>query len=115
SRTGSSSSTPALAAKRCSPMASRATPRRWGSVTASVSCSPATDGRNMDIWLGTPHGPGSAQLLLEVDGSWMPLDVSPDNRSVLLLHYVSINEAYAAPSRSTGLASPPPSSTSSTN
>lgn len=59
-----------------------------------VFASNRRDGRNMDIWIGGPDGPDSARLLHEVDGSWMPLDVSPDNRHVLLLHYVSINEAY---------------------
>src|SRR5690606_21266783 len=59
-----------------------------------VFASNRRDGRNMDIWLGTPDGPGSAKLLHEVDGSWMPLDVAPDNRSVLPPHYVTINEAY---------------------
>lgn len=52
------------------------------------------DGTNMDIWIGTPEGPGNAKLLREVEGSWYPMHFSPDGRRLLAIHYVSINEAY---------------------
>src|SRR5690606_23941816 len=52
------------------------------------------DGTNMDIWLATPESAETARLLHEVEGSWVPLDFSPDNRHLLLMRYVSINESY---------------------
>lgn len=59
-----------------------------------VYSSNRDDGTNMDIWSGTTEGPESAKLIREVEGSWFPMDYSPDGRHVLAIHYVSINEAH---------------------
>ncbi|MBW3567911.1 MAG: alpha/beta fold hydrolase, partial [Proteobacteria bacterium] len=59
-----------------------------------VYSSNREDGTNMDIWIGTPEGPESARLVRKVEGSWFPMDFSPDGRHVLAMRYVSINEAH---------------------
>jgi dipeptidyl aminopeptidase/acylaminoacyl peptidase len=56
--------------------------------------SNARNGRDVDIYVADPSTPGSERRLVEVQGDWTPLDWSPDNRRLLLLEYVSANEAY---------------------
>jgi dipeptidyl aminopeptidase/acylaminoacyl peptidase len=53
------------------------------------------NGRDSDIYAMDPEKPSSARMLLQVNGGgWSPLDWSPDDTQLLLLHYVSINESY---------------------
>lgn len=47
------------------------------------------DGKSWDIYLADANAPDKARLLLQVEGAWMPLDWSPDNKQLLLEHYVS--------------------------
>ena len=56
--------------------------------------SNARNGRDMDIYVADPAVPGSERRVAEVQGSWTPLDWSPDGRRLLLHEYISINEAY---------------------
>src|SRR3954462_11959317 len=53
------------------------------------------NGRDSDIYAMDPENPSKARMLLQVSGGgWSPLDWSPDDTKLLLLHYVSINESY---------------------
>lgn len=53
------------------------------------------NGRDTDIYGMDPANPGSARMLLQVNGGgWRPLDWSPDDTQLLIQHYVSINESY---------------------
>jgi dipeptidyl aminopeptidase/acylaminoacyl peptidase len=54
----------------------------------------ARNGRDMDIYVVDPSAPGSERRLLEVKGSWVPLDWNADDRRLLLYEAISANEAY---------------------
>jgi len=56
--------------------------------------SNARNGRDVDVYVADPANPGSERRVAEVQGSWNPLDWSPDNRRLLLYEYISANEAY---------------------
>ncbi len=56
--------------------------------------SNARNGRDSDIYLADPAKPGSERRLAEVEGSWTPLDWSPDNRRLLVAEFLSANESY---------------------
>ena len=58
--------------------------------------SNARNGRDMDIYVADPAAPGSERRIAEVQGSWSPLDWSPDDRRLLLSEFISANEAYLA-------------------
>jgi len=52
------------------------------------------DGRNFDVWIGTPDGDYTDhELVYEAQGAWSPLDWSPDDRLLLLGNYISVNES----------------------
>lgn len=52
-------------------------------------------GKDTDIYLINPTDPSSNRLLLEVEGGgWSPLDWSPDDRQLVVLQYLSVNETY---------------------
>lgn len=52
------------------------------------------DGRNYDIYVGTPAGDhGSHRLVFQGSGLWMPMDWSPDDRQLLLINYRSITDS----------------------
>ena len=75
---------------------SRNSGRRWshgGQLLAYTST--ARNGRDADIHLLNPRDPRSARLLVEVSGGgWGIADWSSDDRKLLLVEYVSINESY---------------------
>jgi len=53
------------------------------------------NGADTDIYIESPADPKSERLLAEVKGGgWQPLDWSPDNRQLLVLEEISINESY---------------------
>ncbi len=59
--------------------------------------SNARNGRDMDVYvadLSAPSGEHSERRLAEVQGSWSPLDWSPDDRRLLVDEGVSANESY---------------------
>lgn len=51
--------------------------------------SNARNGRDFDIWIGNGETAESAKLLVEVDGSWGPMDWAPNDDAILLYNYVS--------------------------
>lgn len=75
---------------------SRNTNARWArSGRWLVYTSTRRNGRDTDLYAVDPHHPASDRRLVELPGSgWAALDVSPDERQVLVLAYVSINESY---------------------
>jgi len=52
------------------------------------------NGRDMDVYVADPATPGSERRIAQVQGSWSPLDWSPDNRRLLLSEFISANESY---------------------
>jgi dipeptidyl aminopeptidase/acylaminoacyl peptidase len=52
------------------------------------------NGTDFDIWVGEGVDPGSARLVKQLRGEWTPTDWSPDGKRLLLIHEISINEAY---------------------
>lgn len=52
-------------------------------------------GKDNDLWLMDPADPKSDHLLTKLEGGgWQPLDWSPDDKKILLLEELSINESY---------------------
>jgi dipeptidyl aminopeptidase/acylaminoacyl peptidase len=52
-------------------------------------------GNDVDIWSVDPGEPKSEKLLVSLaGGGWRPLDFSPDDRQLLIVNDVSINESY---------------------
>lgn len=54
----------------------------------------ARNGRDMDIYIADPSTTSGERRLTEVQGSWEPLDWSPDGRRLLITESVSANESY---------------------
>jgi dipeptidyl aminopeptidase/acylaminoacyl peptidase len=53
------------------------------------------NGKDNDLWLVDPADPGTARLLLQVEGGgWAPLDWSPDESTLVVGEYLSINESH---------------------
>jgi dipeptidyl aminopeptidase/acylaminoacyl peptidase len=60
-----------------------------------VYTSTRRNGADTDLYVMDPLDPKSDRRLAEVKGGgWAPLDVSPDEKSLLVLEYVSVNESY---------------------
>ena len=52
-------------------------------------------GKDSDLWVMNPADPKSDHLLTKLEGGgWEPLDWSPDDKQILLLEQLSINESY---------------------
>lgn len=62
--------------------------------TGLAYASNARNGRDMDVYVADPSKPGSERRLTEAQGSWEPLDWSPDGRRLLVTESVSANETY---------------------
>ncbi len=53
------------------------------------------NGKDNDIYLINPLNPSSDRRLAEVEGGgWYPLDWAPDDQSLLVLEFISVNESY---------------------
>jgi len=52
-------------------------------------------GKDTDLWVMNPSDSKSDHLLTQLEGGgWQPLDWSPDDKQILLLEEISINESY---------------------
>jgi dipeptidyl aminopeptidase/acylaminoacyl peptidase len=52
-------------------------------------------GKDTDLWVMNPADPKSDHLLVKLEGGgWEPLDWSPDDKKILLMEDLSINESY---------------------
>lgn len=59
-----------------------------------IYASTRRDGRNYDLFVGTLEQPHSEhRMVMEGRGFWIPMDWSPDDRRVLVMNYISINES----------------------
>jgi dipeptidyl aminopeptidase/acylaminoacyl peptidase len=53
------------------------------------------NGRDLDLWLMHPAEPERDRMVARLDGGgWEATDWSPDDRTLLLMQYVSVNESY---------------------
>jgi dipeptidyl aminopeptidase/acylaminoacyl peptidase len=60
-----------------------------------VYTSTRRDGTDVDLYVMDPLDPSSDRLLVKLEGGgWNPLDWSPDDRTILALQEISINESY---------------------
>jgi dipeptidyl aminopeptidase/acylaminoacyl peptidase len=52
-------------------------------------------GKDTDVWVMDPAEPKTDHLLAQLEGGgWRPVDWSPDDKTILLVEYLSINESY---------------------
>ncbi|OGF67960.1 MAG: peptidase S9, prolyl oligopeptidase, partial [Candidatus Fischerbacteria bacterium RBG_13_37_8] len=75
---------------------SRNTGGKWSNHTNQLAYeSTRRTGKDTDIWVINPTEPSSDHLLAELEGGgWSAIDWSPDDKKILLIEYVSINESY---------------------
>ncbi len=60
-----------------------------------VYASTRRNGKDVDLYVVNPADPKSDRMLAQLEGSgWRALDWSPDDRELLVLEFVSINESY---------------------
>jgi len=53
------------------------------------------DGRDLDLWVIDPAQPQSDRMVAQLEGGgWGASDWSPDDKTLLLMEYVSVNESY---------------------
>jgi len=75
---------------------SRNTSGRWssgGDLIAYVSTR--RNGQDTDLWVMNPADPKTNHLLTQLSGGgWEPQDWSPDDKKILLMEGISINETY---------------------
>jgi len=62
-----------------------------------IVASNKRNGRDTDLYIAETRKPGSMKMILKTDGEyWSPVDWSRDRFTLLINHYVSINETYPA-------------------
>ena len=68
----------------------------WSSSGDQVAyVSTRRTGQDTDLWVMNPADPKTDPLLTQLKGGgWEPVDWSPDDKHILLLEEVSINESY---------------------
>jgi dipeptidyl aminopeptidase/acylaminoacyl peptidase len=68
----------------------------WSSQGDQVAyTSTRRTGKDTDLWVVNPADPKSDHLLTKLEGGgWQPVDWSPDDKRILLLEEISINESY---------------------
>ena len=59
-----------------------------------VFYSTKRNGRDWDLYVQALNNPATEKRVLEATGAWVPLDWSPDDRELLVLHYVSALESH---------------------
>ena len=52
------------------------------------------NGKDNDIYLSNVDTPSAEKVIYQVEGSWGPVDWSPDDSKLLVIHYISANESY---------------------
>jgi dipeptidyl aminopeptidase/acylaminoacyl peptidase len=62
--------------------------------TLAAYMSTRRNGRDSDLYLIDPESPSTEKRALEVKGTWVPIDWSPDDSRLLLLEEISVNETY---------------------
>jgi dipeptidyl aminopeptidase/acylaminoacyl peptidase len=75
---------------------SRNLPGSWSSSGDQVAyVSTRRTGLDTDLWVMNPADPKSDHMLAQLKGGgWEPIDWSPDDKNILLIEEVSINESY---------------------
>jgi dipeptidyl aminopeptidase/acylaminoacyl peptidase len=75
---------------------SRNTSAHWSSRGDWIAyASTRRNGEDMDLWVMNPADPKTDHMLTQLKGGgWEPLDWSPDDKKILLLEEISINESY---------------------
>ena len=75
---------------------SRNTSPRWSSGGDHVAyVSTRRNGQDTDVWVINPADPRTDSLLMQLKGGgWEPQDWSPDDKKILLLEGISVNETY---------------------
>src|SRR4030067_3589892 len=67
----------------------------WSNSGAMFSyTSTRRNGKDNDIYLSELDNPAGAKMIYQAEGSWWPVDWSPDDSKILALHYISANESY---------------------
>ncbi|HXZ19021.1 MAG TPA: prolyl oligopeptidase family serine peptidase [Candidatus Acidoferrales bacterium] len=52
-------------------------------------------GKDTDLWVMDPADPKTDRMVTQLEGGgWIPIDWSPDDKTILLLEQISINESY---------------------
>jgi len=62
--------------------------------TQAAYMSTRRNGRDNDLYLVDPENPSAEKRALDLKGTWVPLDWSPDGSLLLLMEEISINETY---------------------
>jgi dipeptidyl aminopeptidase/acylaminoacyl peptidase len=57
-----------------------------------IYSSTRRNGRDWDLYMADIVDPASSRLLLETSGAWWAVDWSPDDGTILIKNYISINE-----------------------
>jgi hypothetical protein len=58
-------------------------------------------GRDSDLWVMNPADPKTDRLVAQLSGAgWEPQDWSPDDKHLLVIQYISVNESYLGSSTS---------------
>jgi dipeptidyl aminopeptidase/acylaminoacyl peptidase len=52
------------------------------------------NGKDNDIYVSNIDNPSAEKMVYQVEGSWGPVDWSPDDSKLLVIHYISANESY---------------------
>jgi hypothetical protein len=75
---------------------SRNTSARWSSGGNKMAyVSTRRTGKDTDLWVTNPAEPNTDHLLTQLTGGgWEPQDWSPDDKKILLLEGISVNETY---------------------
>jgi dipeptidyl aminopeptidase/acylaminoacyl peptidase len=59
-----------------------------------ITVSTRRNGKDYDLYLCTMDNPKEAKPILQKEGSWGPLDWSPDEKKVLVGNYISANKSF---------------------
>lgn len=75
---------------------SRNTLGAWSSSGNRIAyTSTRRTGKDTDLWVMDPADPKSDRMVAQLEGGgWQPIDWSPDDKTILLLEEISINESY---------------------